>query len=191
MGKYDNHSNAKNIAKAQKKFDKLSKKRNPNIYQIELARVELETAKLFETCQIFKADNTRAPNKAVLFSDDNRAMLFNNKLVWYDDIVAYQFVENIKTTSHTTTKQQGSLSRAIVGGAIAGGVGAVVGTMSADSHSDTTYHQVKDGFYLQVFLKDGTCHQCFVENHGWISNKMHPKWLELGMKIQMILDGTN
>jgi len=53
MGQYDNYSNEKNIAKAQKRLDKLTAKRDPDPYEVELARRELETAKLFERCQIF------------------------------------------------------------------------------------------------------------------------------------------
>lgn len=188
MGKYDNHSNAKNITRAQKKFDKLSNKRKPNIFQIEQAKRELDTAKLFERCQIFKSFNGRAPNTGVLFSDDNRVMLFFNKLIRYEDIESYRIVENFEQKSHTVTKQRGAVSRAIVGGVIAGGIGAVVGAMSADSHSHTTYHRVGRGFYFQVFLTNGHGYQCYVENNGIISNKIHSKWLELGAKIQMIID---
>ena len=53
MGQYDNYSNEKNIAKAQKRLDKLSVKCNSDLYEVELARKELETARLFERCQIF------------------------------------------------------------------------------------------------------------------------------------------
>ena len=191
MGKYDNHSNAKNIAKAQKKFDKLSNKRKPNIYRIEQARKELDTAKLFESCQIFKSFDGRAPNAGILFSDDNKVMLFFDKLIRYEDIKSYRIVENFEPESHAVTKQRGAVSRAVVGGVIAGDIGAVVGAMSADSHSHTTYYQVGDGFYFQVFLNDGDGYQCYVENNGIISNKIHPKWLELGTKMQMIIDSNN
>ena len=191
MGKYDNYSNSENIDKAQRKLDKLSKKRRPDQYQIDLARAELDTAKLFQSCQIFKSFNGRAPNTAILFSDDNKVMLFGDKLIHYEDISSYRIVENIESKSYTVTKQTGAVSRAIVGGAIAGGVGALVGAMSADSRSNTTHYQVGNGFYFQVFLKDGNGYQYFAENDGMFSNKIHPKWLELGTKIQRIIDGTN
>ena len=48
MGQYDNYSNEKNIAKAKKRLDKLTAKRNSDPYEVELARKEWETAKLFE-----------------------------------------------------------------------------------------------------------------------------------------------
>lgn len=37
MGQYDNYSNEKNIAKAQKRLDKLTAKRDPDPYEVELA----------------------------------------------------------------------------------------------------------------------------------------------------------
>lgn len=52
MGQYDNFHNTKNIEKAQRKLDKLLKKRKPDQYQIDLAKEALSQAKLFESCQI-------------------------------------------------------------------------------------------------------------------------------------------
>ena len=60
--------------------------------------------------------------------------------------------------------------------------------MSAGSKSNTTYYESGDGFLFQIFLKDGNAFQCPVQNNGVVSNKIHPKWLELGMKLQMIID---
>lgn len=191
MGKYDNHHNTDNVLRAKKKLDKLTSKRNPNIYEIERAKEELETARLFMTCQIFKSSSCRAPNDRILFSDDNRVMLFYNKLIRYDDLAEYKIVEKFKSHSSTVTRQNGTVSRALVGGFLGGSVGAIVGAMSAGSHSTTTQHQIADGFYFQVFLKNGEGYQCEVENDGFLSNKIHPTWVDLGTKIQMIIDGRN
>lgn len=191
MGRYDNYSNARNIKEAQKKLDKLTRKRKPDLYKIELAKEELKVAKLFESCQIFKSINQRAPNEHVMFSDDNKVMFFGNKLVRYDDIQSYHIVENVISKSHTVTKQSGAIPRAIVGHALAGDLDAVVGAMTADSHSETTHYQKGNGYYFQVFLKSGGGYQLYAENDGFFFNKIHPKWIELGTKIQRIIDGTN
>lgn len=191
MGKYDNYDNADRIKQAQKKLDKLTRKRNPDLYKIELAQAELDAEKLFESCQIFKSINQRAPNWNVLFSDDNRVMMFGRELIRYDDIQSYRIVENVVSKSHTVTKQSGAIPRAIVGHAIAGDLGAVVGAMTADSHSDTTYYNKGNGYYFQVFLKNGGGYQLYAENDGFFFNKIHPKWIELGTKIQRIIDGKN
>lgn len=191
MGKYDNHSNAKNIKAAQKKLDKLSNKRKPDLFKIEQAKEELETAKLFESCQIFKSFSDSAPNTKILFSDDNRVLLFVDKLIHYDDIKSYQIVEKFEDKSYTTTKKHGVVTRALVGNVVAGGIGAVVGAASAGSTSRTTHYREGNGFYLRVFLKDGEGYEWYIPNHHDFSNKIHPKWLELGTKLQMIIDGKN
>ena len=195
MGKYDNYSNAKNIAKAQKKLDKLSSKRNPNLFEIELAQQELDTAKMFESCQIFGTEGWKKslynPNAGIMFSDDHQAMMFYDKLIYYKDIQSYAIVENTIQQAHTTTKKTGGITRAIVGGAIAGGVGAVVGAATAGSKSNTTFTNTADGFFLQIFLKDGSGYQCPVPSDGMISNKVPKLWLQLAAKLQMIVDNNH
>lgn len=189
MGRYDNFHNTKNIEKAQKKLDKLLSKRKPDQYQIDLAREALAQAKLFESCQIFKSFSGYAPNENIMFSDDNRVMWFIKYLVPYDEISSYSIVENVVQKAQTQTKSRGVISRAIIGGAIAGGVGAVVGAASAGSKSQTTYCNEGEGFFLQIFTKNGERYSCHIESNGFIANKVHPKWLELGTKLQSIIDG--
>lgn len=188
MGRYDNFHNTKNIEKAQKKLDKLLSKRKPDQYQIDLAREALAQAKLFESCQIFKSFSGYAPNENIMFSDDNRVMWFIKYLIPYDEVSSYSIVENVVQKAQTQTKSRGVISRAIIGGAIAGGVGAVVGAASAGSKSQTTYYNEGEGFFLQIFTKNGERYSCHIESNGFIANKVHPKWLELGTKLQSIID---
>lgn len=195
MGRYDNYSNIKNIEKARKRLNKLMTKRNQDPYQIELARRELETAQLFEHCQIFGREdflkNGNNPNATIMFNDDNRVMMFVDKLIRYDDIKSYCFLENRMTKAYTTTEKKGTLSRAIVGGMIAGGVGALVGATSAGSQSNTTIRDEINGFILQISLKNGECWYCCIQDvFGDALKKLPKKWLELGTKLQMIIDGT-
>lgn len=192
MGQYDNYSNEKNIAKAQKRLDKLTAKRDPDPYEVELARRELETAKLFERCQIFGTEGWKKsiynPNASIMFSDDNEVMMFFDKLISYRDISSYAIVENIVKEAHTKTKKTGVITRAIVGGAIAGGVGVVAGAITAGSKSSTIVHEIPDGFYLQIFLKDGSGYQCPLPSDGAISNKVPKLWLHLASKLQTIVE---
>lgn len=189
MGQYDNFHNTKNIEKAQRKLDKLLKKRKPDQYQIDLAKEALSQAKLFESCQIFKSFSGYAPNENIMFSDDNRVMWFVKYLIPYDEISSYSIVENVVQKAQTQTTSKGVITRAIIGGAIAGGVGAVVGAASAGSKSQTTYYNEGEGFFLQIFTKNGERYSCHIESNGFIANKVHPKWLELGTKLQSIIDG--
>jgi hypothetical protein len=189
MGQYDNFHNTKNIEKAQRKLDKLLKKRKPDQYQIDLAKEALSQAKLFESCQIFKSFSGYAPNENIMFSDDNRVIWFVKYLIPYDEISSYSIVENVVQKAQTQTTSKGVITRAIIGGAIAGGVGAVVGAASAGSKSQTTYYNEGEGFFMQIFTKNGERYSCHIENSGFIGNKVHPKWLELGTKLQSIIDG--
>ena len=192
MGQYDNYSNEKNIAKPQKRLDKLMEKCNPDLYEVELARKELETARLFERCQIFGTEGWRKniynPNANIMFSDDNEVMMFFDKLISYRDISSYTIVENIVKETHTKTKKTGAIARAIVGGAIAGGVGVVTGAITAGSKSSTIVHEIPDGFFLQILLKDGSGYQCPVPSNGTISNKVPKMWLHLASKLQAIVE---
>ena len=189
MGQYDNFHNTRNIEKAQRKLDKLLKKRKPDQYQIDLAKEALSQAKLFESCQIFKSFSGYAPNENIMFSDDNRVIWFVKYLIPYDEIISYSIVENVVQKAQTQTTSKGVITRAIIGGAIAGGVGAVVGAASAGSKSQTTYYNEGEGFFIQIFTKNGERYSCHIENSGFIGNKVHPKWLELGTKLQSIIDG--
>ena len=189
MGQYDNFHNTKNIEKTQRKLDKLLKKRKPDQYQIDLAKEALSQAKLFESCQIFKSFSGYAPNENIMFSDDNRVIWFVKYLIPYDEISSYSIVENVVQKAQTQTTSKGVITRAIIGGAIAGGVGAVVGAASAGSKSQTTYYNEGEGFFMQIFTKNGERYSCHIENSGFIGNKVHPKWLELGTKLQSIIDG--
>lgn len=189
MGQYDNFHNTKNIEKAQRKLDKLLKKRKADQYQIDLAKEALSQAKLFESCQIFKSFSGYAPNENIMFSDDNRVIWFVKYLIPYDEISSYSIVENVVQKAQTQTTSKGVITRAIIGGAIAGGVGAVVGAASAGSKSQTTYYNEGEGFFMQIFTKNGERYSCHIENSGFIGNKVHPKWLELGTKLQSIIDG--
>ena len=189
MGQYDNFHNTRNIEKAQRKLDKLLKKRKPDQYQIDLAKEALSQAKLFESCQIFKIFSGYEPNENIMFSDDNRVIWFVKYLIPYDEIISYSIVENVVQKAQTQTTSKGVITRAIIGGAIAGGVGAVVGAASAGSKSQTTYYNEGEGFFMQIFTKNGERYSCHIENSGFIGNKVHPKWLELGTKLQSIIDG--
>lgn len=189
MGKYDNYSNIKKIKKAQRKLNRLTRKRKPDLRKIQQAQAELDTAKLFESCQIFKAFHTFAPNEYVMFSDDNRVMWFLGDVIRYDDIESYSIVEKYVPKAHTVTRSDGAISRAIVGHAIAGDLGAVVGAMTADSYSETTFYKEFECFIFQVVTKDKMMHYCELPDVGAFSRKVHRKWVELGAKIQRIIDG--
>lgn len=195
MGRYDNFSTKKLTDSLQKRIDKLSLKRKPNLYEIDTLQKKLNDFKLFESCQIFGSDgfwkSEDNPNTSIMFSDDNKVMMFGDRLISYKDLKSYAFVENKIEQSHTVTKKKGTVLRALVGGAIAGGVGAIVGGMSAGSKSNATSYTTGNGFFLQVFLKNGSGFQMYVPNTGIIENKISRLWLQLATKLQTIIEESN
>lgn len=194
MGRYDNYTNAANIKKAQKKLDKLLSKKKQNLYAIDMARKELEEAKLFESCQIFGREdfwkNGNNPNADIMFSDDNEVMWFFGNVIRYEDIESYCFTPRTTNKAKTTTKKTGTISRAIVGDIIAGPVGALVGAMSSGSKSDTTFYEKQDGFYLIIALKNNQRCRCGLRGTGLFANNIPRLWLELGRKLQMIIESN-
>ena len=130
MGRYDNYNNRKRIEQCRKKLKKLSGKRKPNLFEIDMAQKELDTMLLFESCQIFGREDLlkiiNDPNADIMFSYDNRVMWFVSMLIPYEDIVSYRFLENTESFARTKTKSKGVISRAIVGGAIGGVMGAAI-----------------------------------------------------------------
>lgn len=187
MGRYDNFENKKAIRKAQKTFDNLCNKKKPDSFKIEIARKKLEQEKLFEHCQRFLIHTINGDFIALL-SDENRVMKFVDSIIPYDDIESYSIVANNVTVAHTRTKSKGSLSRAVVGGVIAGGVGAVVGALSAGSKAETIYSEQTDGFFFYIWLKDGSRHGVAFPGDGFFSNKIPQKWLLFGERIKMIIE---
>ncbi len=187
MGQFDNFENTKAIRKAQKELDKLCGKRKPDNFKIELARKKLEQEKLFEHCQRVKIQTLNGVFIALL-SDENRVMKFVDSLIAYDDIDSYSIIANNVTVAHTKTKTKGSLSRAVVGGVVAGGVGAVVGALSAGSKAETTYSEQTEGFFFYIWLKDGSRHGVVFPGGGLFSNKVPKEWLLFGERIKMIIE---
>lgn len=188
MGKYDNYNNYAGIIRAQKKIIYLLGRKKPDLFAIDLAQKELDTEKLFESCQIFGRAGLRGnphdPNLTILFSDDNGVMLFDGKLISYKKLKSYKFSPTSREVSNTITRSRGGLARAIVGHALAGDVGAIVGAATADTYSETVTQEVDDGFLLRIFLKDRTEYQHHVR-------RPTQKWDELVQKLQMIIDSNS
>ena len=171
MGQFDNFENTKAITKAQRELDKLCSKRNSDNFRIELARKKLEQEKLFEHCQRFLI-HTLNGDFIALLSDENRVLRFADSLIAYNDIDSYSIVANNVTVAHTKTKSKGSLSRAVVGGVVAGGVGAVVGALSAGSKAETTYAEQTEGFFFYIWLKDGSRYGVHLRAAGFFPIKL-------------------
>lgn len=188
QSRFTDYNNKKNIEKAQRKLDKLTRKSKPDLPKIELAQKKLDTEKLFSKCQRIFIAGYNGGSGSVLFSDDNEVMMFIHDVIPYGEIESCSIVGNNITKSYTKTKSKGVIPRAIVGGAIAGGVGAVIGGMTAKSESNTTYYQTTEGFFFQLILKNKTYHSIHFRGDGLFSNKVPKNWMRLYEKIQTIID---
>lgn len=115
MGKYDNYENTANIERAQKRLNKLMRKRKPNPQKIASAKQELENEQLFEHCQIFKSFNGRAPNENVRFNDDRRLIWFYGDVIPYDQLYAYSIKEKKFKNLIQKRKQKGHYPERLLG----------------------------------------------------------------------------
>lgn len=191
MGKYDNFYNEEAIAQAEKELSKLRRKRKADPYQISLAEEKLKNALLFQKCQAFTAFSNDAPNGRILFNDDKKLMLFIDIVIPYNKIKSYRILEKTSIRQESDTSAWDILACAHAGHKLAGDFGAITFAQARANSAQTISTEVADGFLFQVFLKNGQGYQCNVPNHGAVFNKIHPKWLELGKKIQRIIDGTD
>ena len=192
MGRYDNYDNKQRIAIAKKNLEKLEKKRKPDLFKIDMARKTLEAEELFSSCQIFGKTgfwrNGFDPNDRIMFSDDNEALMFGDVLIYYRDIQGCYIGTEYRQIARTNTKTKGGITRAVIGGAIAGPVGAVVGASTARSVSKTEYSSVQDGFKFYIECKDGKGWNMPVDGTGLVADKIPRLWMDVKAKIDAIIE---
>ncbi|WP_251861041.1 hypothetical protein [Clostridium sp. Marseille-Q2269] len=93
--------------------------------------------------------STSEVNGYIKFNDNTKQMLispkFNPKIVNYSDVLDFELIENGKTV---VTK--GGLGRAVAGGVLFGGVGAIVGGATGKKKSITSV----SGLKIKLVVKD-------------------------------------
>lgn len=91
MGRYDNFDNKKNIAKAQKKLNKMLRKQDQ--FQIDLAQKELDDELLFSNCH--KMELPVGMSRLVfLFNDDKKVMRLADIIIPYKDLASCEITDN-------------------------------------------------------------------------------------------------
>lgn len=152
-----NFNNKSAIVKAQKQYDKEVNRRKPDSLKIAMTKTVLDREMLFEESYALKHNG----EIWFLFSHASQVVKILDTVVPYGEIASYQICESYAEQSYTTTrtKTKGGVTRAVVGGALFGGVGAIVGAATAGSRgtSNTTHYKTRNGFLFYVFGKDGTC----------------------------------
>lgn len=108
------------------------------IYNIKEAEKYLKSSSFFERIDKFKM--TRNLNDLVLIDEINKVFFIpkstTTKKFAFEDLESYELVDENHQNIYTTTKRKG-IGRAIVGGALLGGVGAIVGASTGSSNSTT------------------------------------------------------
>ena len=190
MGKYGNYSFKKGIEKAQRRLNRLLCRKRCDAEKLEKAKKDFENAKLFESCQIFRSFLSDAPGKNIMFSDDNRVIWMLGHVIPYDDLASYSIYGTGKTITQTTTRARGVFSRAYIGHAIAGDVGAILGAATAPVETTTYDTGMYEGFTLYLYSKSG-------KNDAGVNvprlyykegDKLPKKWRELLQKLKDIIN---
>lgn len=76
----------------------------------------------------------------------------SNIVFKFSDIVDFDIAENGHTVAETKTKGGSGVGRAVVGGALFGPAGAVVGATTKKKKSTTTEKQLLDSMYVRILL---------------------------------------
>lgn len=97
-----------------------------------------------------KTKNVTIYDKAGTFFcfEDERILIINDDIYSFSEIIGYELIEDnqIVYSSKTKTSTGSMVGRAIVGGAIMGGIGAVIGGSTAKSETSTS-SEVKSSKY--------------------------------------------
>lgn len=121
----------------RKKFLQLLKKSKPRLSVRIIAHVEKNYKKQLKLSSNGKVKITQNEMGFVYFS--------SNKEIFFE-LVSFEWKgPKINESQVTITKKKGTIGRAIVGGAIAGPLGSVVGASSAGSESET-YTEIDESF---------------------------------------------
>lgn len=79
--------------------------------------------------------------KFILISDSRNIIMINDNVYNFNDILTFEIKDNSSTifisTSKTSTNTSSMLGRSIVGGALSGGVGAIIGGTTASKTTQT------------------------------------------------------
>ncbi len=87
----------------------------------------------------------------------------NCRTFGFDEIAGFELIENGEVIATTTTKTKGGISRAVVGGMVAGGIGAVVGASTAKKKSHTTERTVITSRSVRISLTNPDVNQIDID----------------------------
>jgi len=108
---------------------------------------------------ITKKFESRFANRlsTVIIDDEKKFVIFDLKPVPYENIINAELLSREYQTNTTTTDKSNGIGRAVAGGIIAGGAGAIVGaaTTKGTATTNTSTNLTYTG--IRVFLSDVEC----------------------------------
>lgn len=90
----------------------------------------------------------------VIIDDNKKVVIFDDGIIQYKDIIATELITKESQSSTTLITRDGAAGRAVVGGILAGGVGAIVGASSAASTGSTTTSTLVDCLGVRIFTSN-------------------------------------
>lgn len=145
-------------------FDSISKKMEENAEKRAKNKEikQQEDAKYKEILNTFKQDG--APSFQNYYFDlkknqilEARGVLNRNyRVIDFKDVLSYSINKKEHNDSKTETKRKHGITRAVVGGALLGPVGAAVGGLTSKKESQTISKDFLDHLGVVVHLSDGT-----------------------------------
>ena len=113
-------------------------------------------------------------DKVFAVDEDKRVVLFGKKEIKFESIINVELTTASSQHTTTTTQKNTPVGRAVVGGIVAGGVGAIVGASSAkETSTSNTYssnhinglflylNQVSEPVYEYKFVYGGDCRDIY------------------------------
>lgn len=92
--------------------------------------------------------------RSIAIDPEKCTVIFDMKPVAFKDIIKVELVTEQLQTANTIGEKTGGISRAVVGGALAGGAGAVVGAVTAKDQSTTNITTRENPMGVIIYTAD-------------------------------------
>ncbi|MEG1492143.1 MAG: hypothetical protein RR394_07805 [Oscillospiraceae bacterium] len=97
---------------------------------------------------------TGATAQIVAIDKENEVLIVNGDVVSFKDIIGAELLAKEYSTSTTSAQKSGGIGRAVVGGVLAGGAGAVVGASTAKSTGTTKTSTKREYVGILIYVAD-------------------------------------
>lgn len=92
--------------------------------------------------------------RIIAIDEQKKVVIFGRREVAFENIISCELLTNTSYSTTTTTEKENGIGRAVVGGIIAGGAGAVVGATTANLNSSSATSSRKEILGLRIYVAD-------------------------------------